>query len=355
MSQRLGVIGRADRGGLAAQTFEVANHCDVDAVLLLDLGTAGRSNFEPEPWFQICDQVHITSGHPTSADVDWLVERCDSVYTAECPYDEFTIPELCDRLDKRYFIHANPELFSESYVTPKSVVLAPTSWRLDLLPVGALDWPMPVDMPLNVRRNIPMRTFLHVTQPAMLDRAGTDALLDALLYMEEPFRLRVAGPRAGEVAARAVDLPRVLDVEVVRSVRDRWEIYEGSDVLVAPRRYGGLSLLMQEAAALGMPIVALDCEPQQHWQLPGLVPARRPYPYTMKGGSVDVWDCDPAELAWAMTRLVQDAEWAEHCSDAAGRWASTISWFARAPEWLGLFGKQLTPAEAGARAALQAD
>ena len=155
----------------------------------------------------------------------------------------------------------------------------------------------------------------------MLDRNGTDSLLDALRYCRTPFEVLVRGRD---------DLPVTIGMTRITRLPPAahyWDAYPPeADLMVLPRRYGGLSLSMQEAAAAGLPTVTLDIEPQRQWTDPaGLVAATVHRPQVpRRGGRFDVWTCHPRALAHRLDDLAQHPEVVARMRAHALAWAAEI-------------------------------
>ena len=236
----------------------------------------------------------------------------------------------------RTVLHVMPELWTPNRIADQ--LWLPTTYRRRLVPGGVL-----VPVPVATDRftpavRAPARHFVAVWAPAMLDRNGTDAVLAALELIRSPVRVTVLG------AQRNVDLHDTSPIDL--SCRpgpypdayfDLWP--DDADVLLMPRRYAGLSMPVQEAAARGMPAVMTGCEPQTSW--PGVlsIPFRgRPSRHQMAGGLVDVHDPDPVALARAVETLAGDDELAGTLSRRALAWAEALSWEVWAPRYRKLLG-----------------
>lgn len=321
----LGLWGaRADRGGLAAQTREFHRHLQPERTHVVLLAERGRGQ-QDVSWYP---------GATTSGDdidpgtADRFLDGLDAVWCAETPYRA----DFFDRARKagvRSYLHANPELWKSDFAPP-DVVLAPTSWRLDLLPDPVvLPFPVARDR-LPFRQRSEARTFVHVAAPAMADRNGTRIVLAALPHVRSEVRLLILG-HPGQLRSRA---GRVT-VECVEETADYWRVWPGdADVLLLPRRYAGQSLPMNEALSLGMPVVSLDLPPQNGWLPPEtLVPVTRRSPRRMAGGPVMVHDADPRTLARVIDRLASDPPLVQRCSDAADVHAEAMSWGALLPAY----------------------
>lgn len=340
--RRLGVLGRADETGIAAQSLAVAQHLHPVAALVLDLspGDRGRGQFDPARWhgalhhhgavwvddFPFCDEA-----------LAWLVGACDVIFAVEGPppgRDDF--PEMCAMYGVELVYHANPELWRESYRSATTRVTLPTSWHRERFPDASV-LPMPVD-----RRRFPFTlrteatTFLHVSAPAFHDRNGTALVLECLRFVTEPVTVifhGLPGYAAGEEQignVRCVYQPCVAD--------NRRVYPDAADVLVLPRRYGGQSLTVNEAASLGIPCLTLDLPPLN--ARPGVVtvPPQAPYEVGMIGGPEVVWSCQPEQLAAKIDELATQPEQVESLSSAANIWAQEHSWDTLKPLWIKTLG-----------------
>lgn len=330
---RLGIICRADEGGLGTQTWEYARHLNPDAVLLV-LMDEPRGQQLPERYQAVIDgggrYFSITFPRARSTDeLEWdnFLSSVDVVLTAETFYRE-DFPRRAKRAKVRLVMHANPELWDGGH-KPTFDVWAPTDWMVRKLPNGTTVMPMPVDRQRCAYRpiNFPPRKLLHVSAPAMLDRNGTTLLKQALVHCRMGFDLYVAGPEAPDKPAKVGKIT----VHGVPDLRDYWQIYDDMDALVLPRRYGGLSLPMQEAASCGLPIVSLRLPPQKPWLHPLLsVPVEGVARARMKGGIFDVAHCAPRLLARALDDLVR-GRMIDAMVTRSLRWAETLDWAVLGP------------------------
>lgn len=331
---RLGLVARADDGGLGNLTAEFARHLLPDRVLVMDLGEYGRSDVRLDRYADFDTRIVHGLG-PSRDDRKWLLDGCDVLYTAETFYDPTLATEAAEA-GVRTILHAMPELFCGSL---GAEVWLPTTYRETLIP-GARVVPVPVALDRHVTAvRSPARHFVALWSPAMMDRNGVNVVLAALEMVRTPCRVTVIG------AQRRVELPEGHPVTLVceptgEYPTDYWDIWpDDADVLLLPRRYAGLSMPVQEAAARGMPAVMTACEPQDRW--PGVVrvPARgRPERVRMAGGLVDVWDPDPVSVAHAIERLATDDAFAAEMSGLARSWAEALSWDVWAPRYGQLLG-----------------
>lgn len=339
MARRFSVIGRADHGGLAAQTLAVAQHMDHAAALVLDMEGRGRGTFNATPWIEALgrERVRVATFPFRDDDLHWLFDHSDVIFAAEGPppgRDDF--PSLCSGRGVEFVIHVNPELWRDSYRGPSTRLTLPTSWHAGRFPDAVL-LPMPVDVErFPFRHRTQARHFLHVTAPAFHDRNGSDLLRAALPLVRSPVKFTIHGVTPQRETGRVGNV----ELHFTPATQDHAAIYPAdADVLILPRRYGGQSLTMNEAAALGMPIITLDLAPQN--ERPGMH-CVKPYPEPphqhMIGGEEAVHDADPAALALAIDLLVENDGIVENLSHGAGEWTQAHSWEALKPTWESVLG-----------------
>jgi glycosyltransferase involved in cell wall biosynthesis len=157
--------------------------------------------------------------------------------------------------------------------------------------------------------------FLHVGgHKARGDRNGTETAIRASRKAQIP--LTVTTQDRVRMAGRGVTQPR--------SVPDYWRLYDGHGVLVMPRRYGGLSLVVQEAMAAGLAVIMPDCSPNQDWPV-SLVGGRWTHTIKMAGGDIPFYDLDLTALIDEMRRML-DLNYRAEWQAKSREWASANSW-----------------------------
>lgn len=333
----VGIIGRCDAGGLAALTREVHRHVRPARTLLLDLEEHGRGECIPDEYAH--GEVYRSTfkgGIPDLA-IEWLTaEGVDSIWSAETFYEDRILREAHGH-GIRSVVYAMPELapwHDPDVIRPRTIT-TPTAWRIDTLPANTQVLPLPVarDRLRYTERKQCTHLYHVVGSPgakrAMLDRNGTEILLAALPFISsDDVRVTIRCPH------ERIQIPKTrAHVEVVSApVADYWESYPADiDLLVLPRRYGGLSLPVQECAALGVPALMLrsDAYAQMGVEFINAIPSTGSSPAHMKGGRVPVHDADPRELAAAIDFLVGHPEQHHAASIEAGVWAEGRSWDGR--------------------------
>lgn len=337
---RVGLIARADNRGLGNQTWDLFRHLAPARTAVVDM--AWNSPYEQHlerypdallsPPGELADRLQADG---------WFAGAVDVILTAETPYD-YRIYDLARAAGVATVCQVNPEFWPygrDPSLPRPTLAVSPTSWLNSRMPgVEVLAHPVDRDvLPYQPRGAGEPLTFLHVAgHKAMLDRNGTGTVLQALSMIRQPCRfvIRSQSPVAG-ASGRAGR-----HVEVVQHHGDLEhpsELYAEADVLVLPRRYGGQSLPMNEAAACGLALLVSDLPPQNEFVPPaGRVPAARRRRFMTQGGAVDAWQVDPRRLAQKVDELVLDRGLAAGLSDASHRYANLISWERLLPKWTAL-------------------
>jgi hypothetical protein len=95
--------------------------------------------------------------------------------------------------------------------------------------------------------------------------------------------------------------------------------------MIAPRRYGGLSLPMQEACAAGIPVIAPAISPQTDW-LPRLVD-QRPQDQPIHGENlIDIHSTDHIALAAKISQFANNPTYYREAAEQAITIGKSLSW-----------------------------
>jgi len=329
---KLGLIVRVDNRGLGIQSWELYRHLRPYRTVAVRMSGVPGHDQGREFLDRFPDALHVNYvggyGHgklEPYREVRQHLSVCDILLTVETPYDFRLLEDL-----PRTVVAGNRE-FLNWVVDPDlllpTLFVAPSTWRLADWPENTVYLPHPVDrerLPFRERSDI--QAFLHLAAEAFRDRAGTDLVSEAVKHVRPQVRITVKAQRQINRRRRVAWL--------VEDVDDYWKVYQGFDVLVAPRRYGGQSLPVNEALSLGMPVIALDREPERSMlPLESLVPANRARDLKVSGGVVGLWDANPVDLAQRIAQFASDPELVRRLSRDADARASELSWERLLPRW----------------------
>lgn len=328
---RLGVIARSEARGLANQSHEVCKHLDPERVLLIDPGPDRRFTQHPERYVDWdTTTVRWTNGRLDERTVRPWLGGLSVVYTAETPYDE-RLPQWAAEAGCGVVVHANPEFLNSRDAKAPVTWWAATPWRLEHLPARTRVVPMPApEAPYRTEPSDRVR-FLHVAGwPAVSDRNGTGFVAEAAGHMRSDVTVVIRGQHR-DIDRYRRHTPR-LTVES-GCVPDHWDLYRDADVLVMPRRFGGLCLPALEALAVGLPVVMSDCSPNEVWPGPR-VPTSSTGSVMTRCGPVELHDVDPLYMAAQLDSLATNPDILTKARQEAAEWAAANTWDALKPMWL---------------------
>jgi hypothetical protein len=332
---KLGVIARCDDRGLGNQTWEVCRHLNPERVLLVTDPRDKRFVQYPERFEQWeTTQTRWDAGRLDGRQVRRWLRGLDVVYSAESPYD-LRLGDWAADESVGLVLHANPEFVGMADARVRATWWAATPWRLAYLPAGARVVPMPVAEPRVTHEPAEwpgMVRFLHVAGwPAAADRNGTEIVTEAAMRMRtHPCQFIIRSQHKGLLRDRLPPAPLRIEIG---NVVDYWQLYRGADVLVMPRRYGGLCLPAQEAMAVGLPVVMPDTSPNEIWPGPRFS-IFEDGALATRAGPIPLYSTDPSVLAEVLDQLAERPELLEKYRSEARAWARAHSWDALRETWL---------------------
>lgn len=328
---RLGLIARADSRGLGIQTRAVHDHLHPAKTMVIDCTSAKPLPIRHD-WYPNATWI---KGTPRASDFAAWLPGLDVVYTAETPYSH-SLFEVAQKMGVRTVLHVNPEFLDhirKPYLPKPSLFACPTHWLWNRIPEPKALLPVPVATERFTPHTAEKATrFLHVVgRPAIHDRAGTADLLLALESVTSEIAVTITCQEPGYVnqlmSVNNIHLPDNITLTVADGdVEDHADLYTGHHVLISPRRFGGLSLPMQEACAAGMPVIATEVSPNTDW-LPADWLVRASYAGEfMAHTSVDLYTVDHHALAAKITQLAADKRYFQEASQQALAIAKQLSW-----------------------------
>lgn len=320
---RLGIFGaRADSKGLAYQTQSLAKWLEPERIYGIDLTADGGSPY-PCDWSGYPPGLHAEAlSKLTEGKIGAFLAGLDVVLGAETFYHPAVIP-IARRLGVKTVLQVNPEFVRASDQKP-DVVLNPSTWRMEHLS-GAVHLPFPVDREVFAyRARRQAKHFVHVAgHAAAADRAGTGLVVAA----DAEVTIRTQSP-----------LPFTTELEVQDGLTDPRDLYADADVAVLPRRFGGQSLVANEALSCGCPIIVLGREPDASWGGTYPIQARVGGSLRAPAGEIDVYMAEPQALTDAIDHLRSNPAVVASLSVEADLYAQTISWDTLLPRYMDVLG-----------------
>lgn len=300
------MIVLSNNSGIGNQSRRLCQMLKPYRILAIDSSGFSKNKDQHWDWYDGFNGYKI-KGFPTNSEVRTFLDGLTHVLCIENPFNPTLLSEAKKRGIKVY-IQSNYEFCDHlnSNMEPPHKFLMPSWWHLDTMiakfGTGVVEYlPPPVDpQEFKHTRDVNFihsgkRELLHVIGTlATHDRNGTLDILDALKYTTHDFTLTIRSQH---------DLPpeyKIDDRRVRYQIGDIPEpakLYEGYDALILPRRYGGLSLTMQEALMSGLPVIMTAISPNIMY-LPGewVVKAHKVNEF-MARTMIDVYGCNIQELA----------------------------------------------------------
>lgn len=307
---KIGIVAYSTDTGLGYQTWDFFRWMEPCKVMLIDLSELNGMAQHPGRFEAPFSQVINVKGFPKSSDIELFLAGLDVVFCAETPLN-YELFRVARELGVKTILQYNWELldYLERPELPQpDLFAAPSLWHIDDLPYKNKAFvPVPIDTDLfTVQGTRPKkRRFLHVQgRPAMEDRNGTEIFLEATAHLEAA----LPDQYAFNLATQSKDFAERVRiaypfVQVLESLENRTDMYRSSDILVMPRRFGGLCLPVNEALACGLPVIMPNISPNNK-RLPDewLVEAKRGKNIQTRT-TIETYDTDPLTLAEKMIEI----------------------------------------------------
>jgi hypothetical protein len=302
---RLGIIARADKTGLGNQTKELVDMLQPDKILLIDSSHFNGNKQYPE-WYDGYDVKTTQAGFISNMEVNDFLSGIDVLISCEIFYNK-RLSALAHRRGIKTILQYNYEFFEYFVVDGMrlpSVLVAPSVWNIDIMEkayghaTNLVYLPPPTTPEIfaeakEVNLAKKHKRILHIAgKRANSDRNGTDIVVEMLKYSKADYELVVKVQ--GDYEPDCDDPRLTIDNS---NPDNRAELYSGFDLMVLPRKYGGLCLPMNEALMSALPVIMTDISPNNH-VLPDDWLVRADYQGRVEfKGPVELYETDPLALA----------------------------------------------------------
>jgi hypothetical protein len=257
-----------------------------------------------------------------------FLDGLDTVYCVETFYDN-RFRSWCDDAGVRSVMHGMPELTGPNPNQNPHEWWWPTDWLLDELPAGrVVSVPIPAPPP-NISPappdTEPLRVLHVAGRRAIGDRNGTTEFVDALRRLREPVHATII-TQESQITSMLQGIPSNVTVDLVTGgVANRWQMYDQQHIMCLPRRYGGLSLPVLEALAVGvvpmLPMIAPNYTwPALYFDVPSMSTQRCPH------GVVPSADISSRWLAGEIDRAASRRSWLIERQREVAAFALAFSW-----------------------------
>jgi glycosyltransferase involved in cell wall biosynthesis len=341
----IGLIARCDSTGLGIQSKGFFDHIKCKALVIdfsnmspaLSFNEILKPNLDWYPDQQVFHwgKTHSLRGDIPTDVINQFLNGLDIVVAMETPYD-YNIFDICKQRGIKTVLQFNYEFLDfPSRLPAPDLFLSPSLWNYEKAPDHKKYLPVPV----NANHFNPTRkekTFVHIAgRPAIHDRNGTGLFLSALASVTKEINVVIKSQNGIHIPS----LPKNINLTVdCGNIKNYFDNYTGG-VLVLPRKYGGLCLVMNEAIAAGMPVITANISPNDKW-LPQEWLVNAEYVKTFQSKrQIDVFETRHWELAKKIEEFC-DNDFYEASYIKALEIRNSISWETLLPKYIETF-KQL--------------
>jgi hypothetical protein len=200
------------------------------------------------------------------AKVQEFLKGLDVAIFFETPF-HWPLLNYCKQVGTKTVIVPMYEWFPRDNKFPIDKIFAPSLLDQDYFP-GSVFLPIPVETKYWRQRTV-ANTFLHNSgNIGCREHKGTRQLVEAARYIRSDAKLTIRSQDSNSLRSIVNhtyqdELPYCLKVEY--GVIDYDTLWDNYDVLVAPEKFNGLSLPLQEARAAGMVVMTTDRYPMNTW------------------------------------------------------------------------------------------
>lgn len=335
---KLGLVAYAENTGLGAQTKAYYDHLQPALTMVLDRSASRDNTFYPD---RFPERRMIVPGLPTAAECDAFLDAIDVLLLAETSPTLYLM-RTARRRGIKIVLVPNYEYYF-GFAAPRlprpDLFLLPSTWHMDEYPDPKMYFPVPLTPKLAENLRKTATNFLHIAgRPIFPDRNGTIDVLECLRYVKSTVTVTIR-----------CQVPAVLDHLIdehgqeipdnVTLVSDGYdyattdELYADQDVLLMPRRFGGLCLPVNEAIERGMPVVMPDISPNGWLPKQWLIPAEQMGERKL-ANMVAVYDIDAEKLAAMIDAFATEPDWFATCRTIAAQMAQDYSWERLGPKLL---------------------
>lgn len=346
---RIGLFGaRCDNTGLGTQTWEFYKHIRPAKTLVID---TSDNHPERKQYFERFPDATFFKGTPDLITITEFLKDLDVVFCMETPYN-YDLFAYARAMGVKTILQYNWEFLDylqNPNLSVPDLFASPSMWYYENMPFANKTFlPVPVNREvIKYKQRKKIKTLLHIAGPLLHeDRNGTDIFLKSLPLLDEKLKVII-------YTQHQIDMPE-LDIKCKVQIRrldmdNYYDLYKEGDMLIMPRRYGGLCLPLNEAMAAGMIPIMTKISPNTHILHPiELIPA-----FTYKDIEtrtiLRAYEISPEILAEKINHIARcDSDVIGNLSNFSNEYANMISWEFLKPLYLKIMktlveGNNVTP------------
>ncbi len=293
---RVGMVCYATEQGLGYLAKSFYDNGVVDEVIIVKY--PGKTNHTE--WYNppavLCGRNSIRG-----PEVDLFLRRVDVVLFFETVFD-WSLLKLCKNRAVKTVMMPMYEWFPKRFMNHFDKIFAPSLLDQDYFP-GSVFTPVPVETKYWEQRTTATHFLHNGGNLGCHEHKGTRQLLQAIPLLKSDAIVTVRAQAESALQRMVYDTfgTHVPENVRIQSGSVSYEnLWKGFDVLVAPEKYNGLSLPLQEARAAGMLVMTTDRYPMNTWLPKGpLIPVQRTHRTVVSGGYLEFDECiiSPQDIA----------------------------------------------------------
>ena len=341
---RIGLIARMDNTGLGTQTWEAYRHLMPSKVMVIDYHMNRPGEQYPERYDSTIST--FIKGAPSPQEINLFLKDLDIIFACETFYS-FYIISRARELGVKTIVQPNFEFspwMKNDKIPRPDCFGVPSSWHYKDFPEPKILLPVPIATDRFASNTSgSARKFLHIVgTPAANDRNGTRDLIAALLFVKSEIVVTITCQKPEYVNSllRGWQLPSNVRIIIDTTHRENyWEVYQNNDILILPRRYGGLCLPVNEAIGAEMPVIMPDISPNNEW-LPKEWLVKADFDFDFVRGdkeTIDVYKVDTKELAKKIDKIASDRDFYATLKIQSQKLKAKNSWETLLPLYLETF------------------
>lgn len=246
-------------------------------------------------WFPPCTP-RVSSRRAADSKVDEVLNSVQVMLFFETPFDWSLINRCRERGVKTVLIPMY-EWTPERWPSKPDALFCPSLLDLDYFkdefPEGCCPFiPIPVETKYWKLRHAALRFLHNAGNIGHREHKGTRQLLEAVKFVENPnFRLTVRGQDTRALESIVNDTKVREDSRVTVQLEEipYATLWDDHDVYIAPEKFNGLSLPLQEAFAAGLLVITTDRYPHNIWLPEGpLVPVEGSHKVRVSRGCKEI-------------------------------------------------------------------
>lgn len=328
MRLKIGIIGRADNCGLGILTQEFYEHLKPTKTILL-FNKKYKHYLDRFPEGECIGKTEFSDDK-----VKKFLTGLDLVIAFESPYNWNTFDIAREMGVKSVLIPMYEYLKVD---TPKpDLYICPSLLDFDLIEGNKVFLNIPVNRKKLIRRKpFRVKTFLfNAGHGGKYNRNLTQKVISAMQLVKSDVKL-------------IVNTQKDIDYEESPKVEVRWkdeydykDLYSRGDVFLFPQRFCGLSMPIQEAMSVGLPVVTTDIYPLNVYIPQKLLIKTSKMPPIKVYRLIDTYDTTKKDIAAKIEEIAQmSSEELGRYSDLMDEYAENISWRKMLPKYKKEFEK----------------